>query len=430
MKEENVMGKAAPYSGPEPFIFISYAHRDREEVFAVITYLYGAGFRLWYDEGIDPGTEWDENIASHVEKCDGFIGFISRRYLESDNCRDELNYARDLGKDRLLIYLEDVRLPSGMAMRLNRLQAIHKYRYGYEEDFYRKLTETPMLRRNRIPVEQTEDEHRDFREERTALHIGRYHFTDAELTGTGFAGKVYKAYDDKQRKYFALKQYRLPDAFHIPLFTRSDLSRQLKELLHPGLCRIFDIYICDEPCVVMDYIEGESLRSYLENHAVDIQRGLEIARDVLLALEELHRHGIYYGDLKPDNVMISREGRVCLCDFSGSNYNGFRFDEVTIIEYKFKSPEKNWENLIDFRSDIYECGMLLDELTLKNIDVSGMPADWGQKGVNRFGCSPEECQILGIIQKAAQKRPEDRYSTAAEMREEIEKLLMERAGAL
>ena len=88
MKEENVMGKAAPYSGPEPFIFISYAHRDREEVFAVITYLYGAGFRLWYDEGIDPGTEWDENIASHVEKCDGFIGFISRRYLESDNCRD------------------------------------------------------------------------------------------------------------------------------------------------------------------------------------------------------------------------------------------------------------------------------------------------------------------------------------------------------
>lgn len=180
----------------------------------------------------------------------------------------------------------------------------------------------------------------------------------------------------------------------------------------------------------MDYIEGESLRSYLENHAVDIQRGLEIARDVLLALEELHRHGIYYGDLKPDNVMISREGRVCLCDFSGSNYNGFRFDEVTIIEYKFKSPEKNWENLIDFRSDIYECGMLLDELTLKNIDVSGMPADWGQKGVNRFGCSPEECQILGIIQKAAQKRPEDRYSTAAEMREEIEKLLMERAGAL
>ena len=64
----------------------------------------------------------------------------SREYLSSSNCKDELNYARDLEKPRLLIYLEDVQLPSGMRMRLSRLQAIHKYKYDEQQQFYEKLS--------------------------------------------------------------------------------------------------------------------------------------------------------------------------------------------------------------------------------------------------------------------------------------------------
>ena len=103
----------------------------------------GAGYRVWYDEGIDPGTEWDYNIASHITGCASFVAFISANYLASDNCKDELNYARDLQKERLLIYLEDVSLPMGMAMRLNRLQAIHQYTYADPEAFYEKLFSVP-----------------------------------------------------------------------------------------------------------------------------------------------------------------------------------------------------------------------------------------------------------------------------------------------
>ena len=134
-----------PYRGIEPYIFISYSHTDSKNVFDLINNLQLAGYRVWYDEGIDPGTEWDENIAVHVEKCGYFIALISENYLASSNCKDELNYARELEKPRLLIYLEDVQLPGGMRMRLSRLQAIHKNKYISETAFMQKLFETKGL---------------------------------------------------------------------------------------------------------------------------------------------------------------------------------------------------------------------------------------------------------------------------------------------
>lgn len=128
-----------PYSGKKGYIFISYAHKDKKEVYPIIDKLLNDGFRVWYDDGIDPGTEWDENIAKHIEGCGYFIPFISENYLKSSNCKDELNFARDLDKDRFLIYLENVDLPSGMSMRLSRLQNIHKYAYDSFDEFYSKL---------------------------------------------------------------------------------------------------------------------------------------------------------------------------------------------------------------------------------------------------------------------------------------------------
>ncbi len=80
-----------------------------------------------------------------MEKCGCFIALISENYLASSNCKDELNYARELEKPRLLVYLEDVQLPGGMRMRLSRLQAIHKYKYVSETAFMQKLLETKGL---------------------------------------------------------------------------------------------------------------------------------------------------------------------------------------------------------------------------------------------------------------------------------------------
>lgn len=131
--------KTHPYSGKKSYVFISYAHKDKKEIYPIIEKLINDGYRVWYDEGIDPGTEWDENIAKHIEECGYFIPFISENYLKSSNCKDELNFARDLDKDRFLVYLQNINLPSGMNMRLSRLQNIHKYAYDSFDEFYKKL---------------------------------------------------------------------------------------------------------------------------------------------------------------------------------------------------------------------------------------------------------------------------------------------------
>ena len=57
-----------PYQGDQQYIFISYAHKD-EVVLKIIEQMINDGYRVWFDNGIDPGTEWDDSIASHIERC-------------------------------------------------------------------------------------------------------------------------------------------------------------------------------------------------------------------------------------------------------------------------------------------------------------------------------------------------------------------------
>ena len=125
----------------KPYIFISYSHKDSDKVYEIIQKLNDSGYNVWYDGGIDPGTEWDQNIASHVKGCSYFVAFISQGYISSENCKDELNYARDLDKERLLVYLEDVALPDGLAMRMNRMQAIwwNRYTHSNMDEAFEKL---------------------------------------------------------------------------------------------------------------------------------------------------------------------------------------------------------------------------------------------------------------------------------------------------
>ena len=133
------MPNIIPYRGKNGYIFISYAHRDAATVLPILERMGQDGYRFWFDEGIDPGTEWDEFIAEHIISCEYFIAFMSKNYLASSNCKDELNYARDLEKKRLIVYLEDVVLPAGLAMRINRLQSVFYHKYPDADSFFRML---------------------------------------------------------------------------------------------------------------------------------------------------------------------------------------------------------------------------------------------------------------------------------------------------
>ena len=95
------------YEGEEPFIFLSYSHKDITAAKEIVGELCTAGYRCWYDKGIRAGSEYGKIIACHIEKCSFFVALISRNYLASEYCNDEIHYAQELEKARVLVYLEN-----------------------------------------------------------------------------------------------------------------------------------------------------------------------------------------------------------------------------------------------------------------------------------------------------------------------------------
>lgn len=129
------------YEGKEPYIFLSYSHKDIKAAKEIVGELCAAGHRCWYDKGIQAGSEYGKIIALHIKNCSFFVALISRNYLASEYCNDEIHYSQELKKPRVLVYLENVGLPSAMHMRNCRFQAIRKYEYINTKisDFYSDL---------------------------------------------------------------------------------------------------------------------------------------------------------------------------------------------------------------------------------------------------------------------------------------------------
>lgn len=414
----------SPYKGKDNYIFVSYAHKNSAAVMQVIEHLQNNHYRVWYDEGIDPGTEWDENIASHVENCYCFLAFLSKEYLESSNCKDELTFARELDKPRLLIYMEELLLPSGMRMRLNRLQAIHMYKYENVQDFYLKLYEFSAMQNckeaQQAPVGAGPRIEKEF-----TLSSGRKRYSGV-LIGQGFAGQVYKAYDDERKEEVVFKTYNLLEAFRIPLIARCDLEDDMRKLNNVHLCRVFDVVRGSVPAVIMDYVEGRTLSQHIKDKKLSVSESLQLVHQLLDGLSALHEKGIFYGDVTPYNIMISNQ-QVILCDYSESNYNGSRYDSLTMLLHKYRSPERNPGKIVDFRSDLYEAGMILDTLTLNLVSGSYASEMYArQKPIvvqKPDGLSAWEEQLFGIIEKATKTEPDERYDSAAAMMRDIDEAL-------
>lgn len=138
-------GVFKPYEGAEKYIFVSYSHKDCERVLAILEELNKEGFRIWYDEGIEWGTEWPESIANHLDGCAVFMAFHSKTSIASRNCRQEVNYALKQGKEILSVYLEEVELSKGMDMQLSSYQSTFPYQYADQQEFCSRLSETQLI---------------------------------------------------------------------------------------------------------------------------------------------------------------------------------------------------------------------------------------------------------------------------------------------
>lgn len=126
------------YSGSKPYIFISYAHKDSEVILEEIIQIKAMGFEIWYDERILPGNDWAEDIANGLKNCTVFLIFLTKHSVSSKNVADEINFALDNNKSFIAIYLEDIKLPPGLQLRMNKIQGIYKQKYTVDE-YLKKL---------------------------------------------------------------------------------------------------------------------------------------------------------------------------------------------------------------------------------------------------------------------------------------------------
>ena len=142
-----------------PYAFISYSHKDTAKVLPLIEGIKSRGFQVWYDAGIEAGTEWPEYIGTKLFECNCVLAFITQNALDSANCRREIDFAVELDKKLLAIYLEkkeDINLTPGMRMQINNKQAMLMQNCSGPEEFLNNLSMAEILQPCRITEEWAE----------------------------------------------------------------------------------------------------------------------------------------------------------------------------------------------------------------------------------------------------------------------------------
>lgn len=125
------------YKGKEPYMFISYAHVDSMIVYPIISEFSDMGCNVWYDEGIEPGIEWPEEIANALDLCSLFVVFITPESVGSLNVRNEINFALSKRLPFIAIHIKETMLTPGLQLQMGSKQAIIKYNMD-DEAFRRK----------------------------------------------------------------------------------------------------------------------------------------------------------------------------------------------------------------------------------------------------------------------------------------------------
>lgn len=150
-ENETIKRPFQAYMGDESYCFISYAHKDAKIVFSEIKKLYDEGYNIWYDEGLTPGKEWDEEIEEKLCNSSLVIVFISKNSMGSINVRNEIKLALNEDINVVLIYLEETELAPGLKLRLGNTHRILKFSLS-DEDYLNecfKAFENANLHRNK-----------------------------------------------------------------------------------------------------------------------------------------------------------------------------------------------------------------------------------------------------------------------------------------
>ena len=110
--------KFEAYNGTEPFLFVSYSHRDTEKVYPILDMLHDKKYRIWYDESCETGNDFRSELRDRIERCDAVVLFVSESSMASPFCGMEIIVARENQKRIYPIYLDSSEVPPAFQILL------------------------------------------------------------------------------------------------------------------------------------------------------------------------------------------------------------------------------------------------------------------------------------------------------------------------
>ena len=267
--------------------------------------------------------------------------------------------------------------------------------------------------------------------------------------GAGGMGVVYEAEDTRLGRRVALKFLPASEASTDAAARFEREARILSSLNHPNICTIHDIGTVSETgqdrrFIVMELMEGESLRSRIHGHPLPVDQVVEIGGAIADALDAAHEKGIVHRDIKPANIFITRRGQAKLLDFGVAKPggdDGAQHDETralaeqltvpgtTVGSINYMSPEQARGQEIDGRSDIFSLGLVIYEMATGRQAFAGptsavvYEAILNRQPLPASQVNSEVPQDLDrVIARTLEKDPKLRYQTAGDLVAELRRL--------
>jgi serine/threonine protein kinase/beta-lactam-binding protein with PASTA domain len=269
---------------------------------------------------------------------------------------------------------------------------------------------------------------------------GRYELDG--IVGRGGMAEVFRARDIRLDRIVGVKTLRddlARDQTFQARFRRE--AQSAASLNHPSIVAVYDtgedmVGNTPVPYIVMEFVDGRTLRDLLrDDRRLLPERAAEITDGVLRALDYSHRNGIVHRDIKPGNVMLTRAGDVKVMDFgiarAVSDAQATMTQTAQVIgTAQYLSPEQARGERVDARSDLYSAGCLLYELLTGRPPFTGdSPVAIAYQHVREAPVPPSRIDpelppwCDAIVLKAMEKDPADRYQSAGEMRNDLQRAL-------
>jgi serine/threonine protein kinase/tetratricopeptide (TPR) repeat protein len=262
---------------------------------------------------------------------------------------------------------------------------------------------------------------------------GRYQVI--EELGKGGMGKVYRALDNKLNEEIALKLIKpdiASDRKTIERFKNElKLARKIRQKNVGSMYELLE----DEGIhfITMEYVSGQDLKGLIrQTGQLTVGKAISIAKQICEGLAEAHSLGIVHRDLKPNNIMIDRGGNARIMDFGIARAvkgKGITGPGVMIGTPQYMSPEQVEGKAVDHRSDIYSLGIILYEMLTDSVPFEGdTPLTVGVKQKTEAPKDPRDFNdripddLNRLILKCLEKEKESRYSSAIELRSDLERV--------